>query len=62
MAKHKTPIERAIDGDPPTRQGRYLKRIREAGLIRTTVTIPAGRGDELRAICARWRDEARGDD
>jgi len=62
MAKRKTPIERAIDGEPNTRQGRYLKRMREAGLHRTTVTIPAGRIDELLALCARWRDEARGDD
>ena len=62
MAKRKTPIERAIDGDPPTRQGRYLKRLRDAGLHRTTVVIPVDRTDELLSICARWRDEVRGDD
>ena len=60
MAKRPTPIERAIAGESADRQARYRKRLNERGLHRTTVTVPLGRLQELRAICARWVAEFEG--
>ena len=59
MAKHKTPIELAIAGEPLDRQERYRSNLGKRGLKRISVIVPESRADELRDLALRWRTEHR---
>jgi hypothetical protein len=62
MAKRPTPIERAISGEPQSRQARYLRRLDSKGLRRVMVVVPSGRADDLRALARSWCEEFERDD
>lgn len=58
----KTPIERAIDGEPMDRRRRYEMRMSAAGLTTVRVLVPHDRADDIRRYAQQLRDEARRDD
>lgn len=64
MAKHLTPIEWAALGEPADAKRRYARKMIKRGLTRVSLTVPASRADELRALAEKWRNEhlARRDD
>jgi len=64
MAKRPTPIERAIAGEPIDVKERYARNLTRRGLTRVSLTVPASRADELRALARDWRlqHERRDDD
>lgn len=58
MAKRLTPIERAIAGQPATRQRRYDASLPTKGLKRISVIVPFGDADRIRKFAADLRRSA----
>jgi hypothetical protein len=62
VAKRLTPIERAIAGEPQSRQARYYQRLRRRGVVRLSLFVPEARADELRDLARSWVAEHLRDD
>jgi hypothetical protein len=58
MAKRLTPIERAIAGEPPSRQRRYDASLPTKGLKRMSLIVPVGDVERVRKFAADLRRSA----
>ena len=59
LAKGRTPIERAIAGEPLDRRQRYLQSLSGRGLTRVTVVVPTDEVDAIKRVAASLRAMAR---
>ena len=63
MARTTNPVGRPPEGDramtAAERQARATARKRQMGLVAVKVFIPASRVEDLRAIVAKWQEEAK---